>query len=277
MSPRSGGSGRPGRGGGRRREREPAAAGEGESWVVGRNAVRELLERGREAGIEKILVDAELPRGVKGPILTAAREAGAVVQDAPRHRLDRLAEGAAHQGVAARVAPRPLLALDELLAGLSGRDEVLLVLLDRVEDPRNLGAIVRSAAAAGADGVLVPERRSAGLTPGAAKTAAGALERIPIARVGSVAQAVSRLQDAGLRCVGLDAEGRTAWSGPDLGGRLCLVVGAEDRGLSRLVRERCDELVSFPLAAGVESLNAAVAASLALYEAVRQREGDGSG
>ena len=258
-----------------RRPREGArqgpAAEEDSAWIVGRHAVREVLERGRESAVEKLLLAQDLPAAVKASWVALARAAGAPVQEGPRLRLDRIAAGAVHQGVAVRIAPRPLLSLDDLLADLAGMPDALVVLLDRLEDPRNLGAIVRSAAAAGAQAVLVPERRSAGLSPGAAKSAAGALERIPIARVGSVAQAVSRLQEAGLRCVGLDSSGPVAWEGSGLTGPTCLVVGGEDRGLSRLVRERCDELISFPLATGVESLNAAVAASLALYEAVRQR------
>ena len=238
--------------------------------------MRELLERGRESAVEKVIVAEDLPVAFRGQLTDLARAAGAILQAVPRRNIDAVADGAAHQGVAARTAPRPLLELSEFLAGLQGRDELLLVLLDRVEDPRNLGAIARSAAAAGADGLLVPERRSAGLSPAAAKAAAGALERIPIARVGSVAKAIATLQGAGLHCVGLDSAGEAAWDASGLEGRLCLVIGAEDRGLSRLVRERCDQLIAFPLAAGVESLNAAVAASLALYEVVRRRRGGDS-
>ncbi|MEM7246882.1 MAG: 23S rRNA (guanosine(2251)-2'-O)-methyltransferase RlmB [Acidobacteriota bacterium] len=255
---REGGGGRSPRG----ERREPPG-----DWVAGRRAVQELLEES-PGSVETLLLAPEAT-GLR-EICEAARAAGVSWRETPRRALDRQAEGAVHQGVMARIRTVRTRPLGEVLEA----DPGLLVLTDRITDPRNLGAIVRSAAAAGADGVLVPRRRSARLGPAAAKAAAGALERIAIVEVGSPAQALTSLRQAGLQLVGLDGAGDCPWTATDLKGPTCLVVGSEGEGLSRLVRERCDQLMAFPLLKGVESLNASVAAALALYEVRRQRLGD---
>lgn len=264
------------------RDRPQAQRGEsGDSdsaWVVGRKAVAELLlscgsasEGGPPARRpERILVsEGAAWAWWLATHAARAREVGAVVQRVPRSALDRVSEGAVHQGVAARVAGAGFVDLDDLLR--DAPRPALLVLVDGVEDPRNLGALVRSAAAAGAGGLLLPERRNAGLSPATAKAAAGALERLPVARVKNAARALERLAEEGIWTVGLDASGQGIWSGLDLTRPTCLVVGAEGSGLSRLVRERCDVLAAIPLARGVESLNASVAGAVVLFEAVRQR------
>lgn len=204
------------------------------------------------------------------PLDRDARRLGAIVSRSPRSALDRLAGGAVHQGVVARAAEGRLAELEDILDGC--RDPALFVLADGIEDPRNLGALIRSAAAAGCDGVLLPERRSAGLTPTTAKAAAGALARVPLGRVKNVQRALEALGERSIWTVGLEAGAPPLWS-VDLARPTCLVVGGEGRGLSRLARERCDALAGIPLERGVESLNAAVAAAVALFEAVRQRGG----
>lgn len=182
--------------------------------------------------------------------------------------LDRLAPGVAHQGIAARVTEATFREPDDLLRNAPA--PALVVLVDGVEDPRNLGAIVRSAAAAGAGGLLLPERRTAPLGPAAAKASAGTLRILPVARVKNAVRGLEMLAEAGIWTVGLAAGGRPLWD-LDLVRPTCLVLGAEGAGLSRLVRERCDEIGGLPLHPGVDSLNVSVAAGIALFEALRQR------
>jgi 23S rRNA (guanosine2251-2'-O)-methyltransferase len=242
-------------------------AGDG-SWVVGRRAVEEAL---RDGDIPERIWVAEDPAcrawWSRGPA-TLAQAAHVPVLFVPRAALDRLVAGqAVHQGVVARAAAVLLCDLEELVDGAAG---TLLVLVDGIEDPRNLGAVIRSAAGAGATGVLLPERRVAGLGPACAKAAAGALRRVPLARVKSVQRALERLSRAGIWTVGLAAGARPVWE-TDFVRPTCLVIGGEERGLSRLARERCDDLAGIPMASGLDSLNASVAASVALFEAVRQR------
>ncbi len=186
-----------------------------------------------------------------------------------RETLDRMAGGVAHQGIIAVVSEKPVLSLESLLG--SARDPALLVVLDGVEDPRNLGAILRTAEAAGADGVLLPERHSAGLSETVARASAGALEHVRVARVGNLVQALEALKARCIWVVGYDASGGERWDAVDLARPVALVLGGEGRGIRRLVREHCDHLVSIPHFGHVGSLNVSVAAGIALYEAVRQR------
>jgi 23S rRNA (guanosine2251-2'-O)-methyltransferase len=237
--------------------------------------VLEALARAGRGGasVERVLL-ADEPGALgwwRDRAAEAARSVGAVVARGPRTALDRIAGGAAHQGVAARLAARRFEALDDVLAG--EQPPSLLVLVDGVEDPRNLGAIIRTAAAAGAAAVLVPERRCAAVGPACAKAAAGALERVRLARVKNVHRALEALREAGVWTVGLEVGARTPWTEADLRRPTCLVVGGEEAGLSRLARERCDTLVGLPMSSGVESLNASAAAAIVLFEAVRQRRG----
>jgi 23S rRNA (guanosine2251-2'-O)-methyltransferase len=205
--------------------------------------------------------------------LAASR--GTAFLEVTRAELDRLTGGALHQGVALQLPAFDYAHPDDLLAAALDSDHPpLIVALDSITDPRNLGAIIRSAAAFGADGVLIPERRSAGMTAAAWKTSAGAAAHIPIARATNLNRSLRAYADAGLSLVGLDGSADTAISEvPGASGPVVLVVGSEGAGLSRLVREACDCLASIPISKSVESLNAGVAAGIALYEISRQRVG----
>jgi 23S rRNA (guanosine2251-2'-O)-methyltransferase len=214
-----------------------------------------------------------LAEGQEGPrvgrLIAAARGRGVTVVRRGRSRLEELAGGPVHQGVLALVSPVSFRDLFEVLDGVQGPP--LLVLVDEVEDPRNLGALIRTAAAAGAHAVVVPVRRGAGITGTVARVAAGALERIALVREKNLARAVETLRGRGVWVVGLEARGETPWDRVDWRLPSAVVVGAEGKGIRPLVRERCDFLASLPLAAGVESLNVAVALGAVLYEARRQR------
>lgn len=205
-------------------------------------------------------------------IVEAARAQGIAVECSGSDALDRLAEGVPHQGIVVEFRPRPLRAEAELheLADQAGRDALLLA-LDRVQDPHNLGACLRSAAAAGATAVAVPRDRSAGLTPAARRAAAGAAEIVPVVEVANLARALQALRENGVWCTGLAGDAPATLHDADFTAPTTLVIGGEAEGLRRLTRERCDRLVRIPMAEGVESLNVSVAAGIALFEVRRQR------
>lgn len=239
-----------------------------EEIIAGRNPVCEALRAGRP--INKIYLARNLKPATAAELCGLARESRVPVQKVEKHLLDRMAEGALHQGIIASVAPYAYADLDDILAGLK-EQEPLLVLLDGINDPHNLGAIIRSAGAAGAHGVVIPSRRAASVTPVAARASAGAVEYVPVARVTNIAVTIELLKERGIWVAGADpAAKQLFWDAP-LDGPLAVVVGGEDRGISRLVREKCDILVRLPMAGRVNSLNASVAAALVLFEAVRQR------
>ncbi|WP_035453763.1 23S rRNA (guanosine(2251)-2'-O)-methyltransferase RlmB [Alicyclobacillus herbarius] len=237
--------------------------------VAGRHPVLEALKAGRP--ISRIVVAEGAEGGSLQEILRRAREAGVVVQRAPRHSLARVG-GAGHQGIIAYVAAHAYAELDEVLAVERGQAP-LLVLLDEVVDPHNLGAVIRTADATGVQGVVVPKRRSAPLSEVVAKAAAGALEYVPVARVSNLVQTMERLKQAGYWLVGTDARAEALYTEVDYTGPIAVVIGAEGKGLSRLVKEHCDYLVRLPMQGHVQSLNASVAAGVLLYEIVRQRQG----
>jgi 23S rRNA (guanosine2251-2'-O)-methyltransferase len=236
--------------------------------ICGINPVLEALGA-RERHFDRLLVVKGLRNRRVSEALARASHLGIPLRFEAREMLDRLAGGVPHQGLIAVVSAKPLLGLEELLD--QARAPALLVVLDGVEDPRNLGAIVRTAEAAGADGVVLPERHSAGLSETVARASAGALEHVKVAQIGNVAQALDRLKERGVWVVGFDVGGRERWDAVDLKRPVALVLGGEGRGIRRLVRERCDHLVSLPLFGHVGSLNVSVAAGIALYEVVRQR------
>ncbi len=240
--------------------------------VYGIHPVLELL-RADPHRVTRVLIAAGRRDAKVAALIEAARVARVPVQPQPSIALDRLAGAARHQGVVAIVATLGYAEPEAVLKRASSPP--LLVVLDGVEDPRNLGAVIRAAAAAGADGLFVPDRRAAGLTPAAVKTAAGAAESLPIARIGNVVAFLKSLKERGIWVAGLDPEGTTAWSDFDLTVPLALVLGTEGKGIRRLARETCDIVLSIPLAAGVQSLNLSVAAGVVLYEAVRQRRRPG--
>jgi 23S rRNA (guanosine2251-2'-O)-methyltransferase len=239
--------------------------------LTGIHAVREALESGR--ALERIVV----ARGRHGDrieeLVRSAREHGVPVRFEERAQLDRLAGTAQHQGVVALAGAKKAASLEDLLGAGAGRGENagLLVLLDGVEDPHNLGAVIRSALASGASGVVLPERRAAGLNETVARAAAGALEHLPVARVVNLARSMEQLKEAGYWLVGLDEHAPKNYTEVDLTGAIAIVLGGEGGGLHDLVRKRCDFLVSIPTSGPVRSLNVSVAAGIVLFEAVRQR------
>jgi 23S rRNA (guanosine2251-2'-O)-methyltransferase len=251
----------------------PRGSGEGPEMVAGRNSVVESLRAGIPAMALYVAGRAQEDERVAEAVHLAA-EAGIAVLEAGPSELDRLTGGAIHQGVALRVRPYEYAHPEDLTAA-EGPNPPLIVALDGVTDPRNLGAIVRSAAAFGATGVVVPARRSAGVTAGAWKASAGALVRLPVAQAVNLTRAIESYKKAGFFVAGLDAEGTTDLREMSIAdGPMVLVVGSEGRGLSRVVASACDMLVSIPMASGNESLNAGIAASIALYEiaGVRARQ-----
>jgi 23S rRNA (guanosine2251-2'-O)-methyltransferase len=247
--------------------------GDGPEMVAGRNAVLEALQA-RVPGTTLYVAYRTDPDDRIRAAVKLAADAGLPVLESGRAELDRLSQGAVHQGVALRVRPYQYAHPDDLLArAVDAAEQPLIVALDGVTDPRNLGAVIRSAAAFGAHGVLIPARRSAGVTAGTWKASAGTLARLPVAQTPNLARALTAYQQAGLFAVGLDADGGTDIGDLEIAeSPLVLVAGSEGRGLSRLVAERCDLLARIPITAA-ESLNAGVAAGIALYEAARRRGG----
>ena len=247
-------------------------SGEGPEMVAGRNSVVESLRAGIPAMALYVTGRAQEDERVAEAVQLAA-DAGIAVLESALSELDRLTGDAIHQGVALRVRPYEYAHPEDFLH--DGRTLPLIVALDGVTDPRNLGAIVRSAAAFGATGVVVPGRRSAGVTAGAWKASAGALARLPVAQAVNLTRAIEGYKKAGFFVAGLDAEGTTDLREMTIAdGPMVLVVGSEGRGLSRIVANACDMLVSIPMVSGNESLNAGIAASIALYEiaGVRARQ-----
>jgi len=236
--------------------------------ICGINPVLEALAAGTRH-FDRLLVAKGLRSRRLSEAIRRATHLGIPLRFEMRETLDRMAGGIAHQGIIAVVSEKPVLSLENLLE--TAPAPALLVVLDGVEDPRNLGAILRTAEAAGAAGVVLPERHSAGLSETVARASAGALEHVPVARVGNLVQALEELKSRGVWVVGLDAAGHERWDAVDLNRPVALVLGGEGRGLRRLVREHCDHLVSIPHFGHVTSLNVSVAAGIALYEAVRQR------
>jgi 23S rRNA (guanosine2251-2'-O)-methyltransferase len=272
-APRSGGP----RSGGARSTRPAPRKGpgkEGSETVVGRNAVVEALRAGVPATAlyvaERIDADDRVREAIK-----LAADRGLALLESPRAELDRITSGAVHQGLGLQVPPYVYAHADDLVRRASDAGQVpLVVALDGVTDPRNLGAVVRSAAAFGAHGVVVPDRRSAGMTAGAWKASAGAAARVPVARVTNLTRQLEAYRRAGFVVVGLSAAGLVDAADLEVAvDPLVLVVGSEDQGLSRLVERSCDVLVKIPMAAGNESLNAGVAAGIVLYEVARHRAG----
>ena len=238
-----------------------------ENLIVGRNAVREALRAGRD--MEKLRVSRGEATGSLREILALAREKGVVVQEVDRRRLDEMAEN--HQGVAALASMYAYSTLEEILALAREKGEPpFLVVLDGITDPHNLGAIVRTAECMGAHGVILPERRAVGLTPAAMKAAAGALEWIKVARVTNLTRALETLKAQNVWTYATDMDGED-YRRVNFSGGCALVIGAEGQGVSRLVRETCDQVVSIPMKGHIDSLNASVAAGVILAEIARQR------
>jgi 23S rRNA (guanosine2251-2'-O)-methyltransferase len=251
--------------------REAARPGQGRTLIEGRRPVVEALRAGRP--MDRILLASGAGRSALGDLLDLAQRRGVEVQTVPRSVIDAEARSGAHQGVLAVVAPIQPIDLTELLAvPLAGREPPFFLALDGVEDPHNLGALARSAEAAGCHGLILPRHRSAPLSAVAVKSSAGALEHLPVAEVPNLARAVDQLRAAGVWCIGLDGTAEASLFNLDLADEpVCVVVGSEGTGLHRLVRDSCDVLVRIPMSGQIESLNASVAGALALFEVHRRR------
>lgn len=236
--------------------------------ILGRNPVIEALKNDRE--IEKIFVG----KGAEGSItkiLGMAREKGIPIYEADRAALDRVAAGLPHQGVAAYASSYRYAELEDIYARAAEKNEdPFIVVLDNLEDPHNLGAIMRTAECAGAHGVIIPKRRSCGLTDVVAKSSAGAIEYVPVVKVANIAQTLDALKEEGFWTAACDMGGRNYYE-QDLTGKLAIVIGSEGFGISRLVKEKCDFTASIPMKGDIDSLNASVAAGVLAYEIVRQR------
>lgn len=238
--------------------------------IEGRNAVIEALRVGRS--IDKIFIAKGETDKTLGHIASKAREAGIVVVDADRRKLDSMSVTHAHQGVVALVGVNEYCTIDNILELAAEKNEAPFVIVcDEVSDPRNLGAIIRSAECAGAHGVIIPKRRSAGLTAIVGKASAGAAEHMKIARVANISSALKELKDNGLWIYGAAAGGTSELWKTDFTGAMALVIGSEGDGIGRLVRENCDFIVNIPMVGKINSLNASAAASVIMYEVLRQR------
>lgn len=257
---------------GEERVRDRSGNGPGAEWVIGRNPVLEALEAELPVRRAYLMEGAERDSRIS-EILKIAAARGLTLLQASRAELDRLTNGAVHQGVAIQLPAYEYAHPGDLMAdALADHDAPVVVACDSITDPRNLGAIIRSAAAFGASGVIVPERRSAHMTAAAWKTSAGAAARVPVALATNLNRVLRQYADAGFMVVGLAGEGETDIAEtPGIGGPILLVVGSEGEGLAQLVRKNCDVLASIPIASDVDSLNASVAASVALYEIARTR------
>ena len=264
-------------------DRAPRAAGRSpaRSVIYGRHPVAEALRAG--APVRRLwLAVGQRPAPILDEVVSLARAVGVDVTSTSRDQLDRMTVGGHHQGVAIELAPgagrAAAATLESLLAKAAEQDEApLLLVLDHLQDPQNLGALLRTAEAAGAHGVIMPSRRSAGLTPGAIRASAGAAAFIAVAEVANLSQSLDRLKAQGVWVVGLAAEASTSYDAVDLTVPLALVVGTEGAGLGQRVAGTCDILVRIPMHGRVASLNASVAGAILLYEAVRQRRGKAEG
>lgn len=240
--------------------------------IEGRNAVIEALRVGRS--IDKIFIAKGETDKTLGHIASKARKAGIVVVDADRRKLDNMSVTHSHQGVIALVGVNEYCSVEDILAVAEKKGEAPFVIVcDEVSDPRNLGAIIRSAECAGAHGVIIPKRRSAGLTAIVGKASAGAAEHMAIARVPNIPAVLKELKDKGLWVYGAAAGGSNGLWDTDFTGAMALVIGSEGDGIGRLVRENCDFIVNIPMVGKINSLNASAAASVIMYEVLRQRSG----
>ena len=250
----------------------PEQEAEADGVIEGRNAVVEALRAG--TNIDKIYIARGEVDAALGHIASTARDKGIVVVEADRRKLDYMSRTHAHQGVIAMAAVREYADVDDILNAAKEKGEPpLIVVCDELSDPHNLGAVIRTAECAGAHGIIIPKRRSAGLTAIVAKTSAGAVAHVPVARVPNITALLKELKDEGLWIFGSAADGTTPLYKADLKGPAAIVIGSEGDGMGRLVSEQCDFTVSIPMRGKLNSLNASAAAAILLYEAVRQRLG----
>ena len=237
--------------------------------LVGRNPVTEALKNGRE--IDKLMVSSSEGSMIK--ILAMAKDAGIPVMKVEKAALDRIAGGQAHQGVAAYISPYEYAEMEDIFARAAEKGEdPFIIILDNLEDPHNLGAIMRTAECAGAHGVIIPKRRACGLTEVVAKASAGAIEYMPCVKVTNIAQTIEELKEMGIWVAACDMGGQEYYKA-DLKGKLAVVIGSEGFGISKLVKDKCDFVVSMPMVGKITSLNASNAAAIIIYEVRKQRDG----
>ena len=241
-----------------------------EDKIIGRNPVLEAIKSGRS--IDKILIKKGKYEGSVVTVVKKAKAAGIIIQEVDRAKLDAIAEGGNHQGVVAYVSAYDYVSVEDILKKAEDKGEApFVVICDKITDPHNLGAIIRTANCVGAHGVIIPKRNSVGINSTVAKTSAGAVEYTGVAKVTNIANTIDKLKKQGMWIVAADMDGQEMY-GADLKGSLGIVVGSEGEGVSRLVKEKCDFVVSIPMSGEINSLNASVAASVLLYEALRQRK-----
>ena len=236
--------------------------------IVGRNAVCEALKSGRPADCVYLQKGAA---GSMGKVIALAKQAGVPIKDVTAQKLEQLAGGLVHQGVALSVACHAFSTVEDIFAR-AGDEPVFILIADSIEDPHNLGAMIRTAEAAGAHGLIIPKRHGVSLTATVAKTSAGAVEYLPVARVANLASTVRELKERGVWIYGADMDGQS-WCSQDLKGPVALIIGSEGRGLGALLKKECDFILSLPMCGEINSLNASVAAGILLYEVTRQRRG----
>ena len=240
-----------------------------EDKILGRNPVLEAIRSGRS--IEKILIKKGKYEGSIVPIIKKAKDAGIIIQEVDKAKLDAMAEGGNHQGVIAYVSAYEYVSVQDILDRAAKKDEPPFVIIcDKITDPHNLGAIIRTANCVGAHGVIIPKRGSVGVNSTVVKTSAGAAEYTPVAKVTNIASTIDDLKKAGMWIAAADMDGEPMYK-VDLKGSLGLVIGSEGEGIGRLVKEKCDFIASIPMSGEINSLNASVAAAVLMYEALRQR------
>jgi 23S rRNA (guanosine2251-2'-O)-methyltransferase len=241
-----------------------------EEFIAGKHSVLEALRSGRT--INKIWIAENAQKQLTQPIIAEAKQSGVIVQFADKRKLDQMVENIQHQGVVAQVAAYAYVEVDDILALAESRnEEPFILILDEIEDPHNLGSILRTADCTGVHGVIIPKRRSVGLTATVSKTSAGAVEYVAVARVTNLAQTIEQLKERGVWVAGADVAAQQQVYQTNLNMPLALVIGNEQKGMGRLIKEKCDFLLKLPMFGNVNSLNASVAASVLMYEVVRQR------
>ncbi|MDB5055577.1 MAG: methyltransferase [Bacilli bacterium] len=241
-----------------------------DEYIGGKHPILEAMRAGRT--INKIWIADNAQKHYSLPIIAEAKALGILVQTADRRKIDQMVEGVQTQGVAAQVAAYDYVEVDDILQRAREKEqEPFILILDEIEDPHNLGSILRSADCTGVHGVIIPKRRSVGLTATVAKTSAGAIEYVPVAKVTNIAQTIDLLKEKGVWIAGADGDAKQNVYQADLNMPLAIVIGNEGNGIGRLIKEKCDFLVKLPMAGQINSLNASVAASVLMYEVVRQR------
>jgi len=241
----------------------------GEEIIIGKNPVMEALQSGRS--VNKVIISNQLNKKTEREIRNAVKNANTILQKAPIQRIDQLSKGR-HQGIIAYVSAYEYSTVQAILNRATEKEELpFIIILDEIEDPHNLGAILRTADATGVHGVIIPKRRAVGLTETVAKISAGAIEHIPVARVTNIANTIDQLKENNIWIVGTDEEGTQDYRTLDGETALALVIGNEGKGISRLVKDKCDWMIHIPMKGSIPSLNASVATSLLMYEIYRKR------